>query len=286
MIRWGAWVAVGSLVAGCNGALAGAPTDDAGPAESGGSLDSGSSNTDGGLGMFVEPGELLSDISFTPLSVTTRDGVASIALLQAIASATSLRTYPELQVVPMTTSIAPPKVHVEPSTPLDPTRWYILAVDPTPAGVRPPQVGVTLDGHTTYASRFFVGSSPVIRRVEAMDTGIVDIKFSEGVSIDPNTLASFLSLRNADASACTYVPDGLPSAPPYRTSVRFACATAAATTPLTLTLTPGLQGGSGLPLGWLDGTAKTQGTLIITSGTFKLTANMEPCGKGCTAWRP
>ncbi len=254
----------------------------------------------------VTPDDLLSVVGTTPVMVEV-SGAAEAPTLTALASAVSLRTYPELTPVAFKASIHPPDplpgpggakdasvpspdgrsfVAVVPSAPLDPARWYIVTVGSVPSGIVPAPVGVRVGGETLYGARFRVGSAPVIRRVEAMEKGDVYVSFSEGVNVDAKTLTGFLSVQNADKSACSYVPTGSQPVPPYQSGVHFKCAAKPSLASLTVVLNPGLESSSKLPLAWLDGSATTQTTLTKTSGTFSSLGGTEPCGVGCSAWRP
>jgi hypothetical protein len=251
---------------------------------------------------------MMSNVSFTPMTIRVQQGLVSSDTLATLAKGAQLRVLPELTDVPITTKIhladpppngpvpkdaaaAPPDydayVTVTPAQNLDPARWYVLTVNVLPPTIRPPTNGVIAGDGPRYGARFKVGSGPVVRQVEAHGDGTALVVFSEGVAVNSKTLTQFLTVKNPDLSKCTYVPPGGNLVPPTQSGVAFGCTTSiAAQKKLGLELTAGLTSPTNEPLQWFDGKATTTATLTKSNGSFDIDSFPGSCGKDCWFWRP
>lgn len=269
--------------------------------------DSGFPSGDTRPSLVLTPDDLLSDTGATPIVVKVSSGLVSSDTLASIASSTRLRTFPELETVPITTKphVADPfptgnvgkdsgapadydaYVTVTPAQALDSSRWYVLTVDTVPADVRPASLMPIVKEGPKYGARFRVGSGPVVRQIEVHGDGTTLIEFSEGVAIDPKSLPTYLSAASADATACTYTPPGGTVIPHALSGVTFKCkSTVLSDKRLGVVLTPGLFSQGGRPLSWMDGTATTSSGLTTTSSNQTVDPISNVCGKDCLFWRP
>lgn len=257
------------------------------------------------------PDDLTSDVGAAPLTFNV-NGNISASDLQAVADGVSLRTYPELQPVSVTTTThlaetaptgpmpktdaaAPPVdvnayssyVVVLPTSALTQDQWYVVTVDTLPAAVKPPGLGPLKKESPRYGARFRLGSAPVIRQIDAIQDGTLIVRFSEAVAVDEKTVANLLKVANPDSSECSYVPNGSTTPPPNFGGVSYKCAKAAySAKSVTVTLSPGLAAPSQAPLAWVDASASTSAALTSTSGQFSATSFPLGCGAGCVTWRP
>lgn len=265
-------------------------------------------NVDGRQPLAIVPADLLSDVGFTPIVITVSGGLIAADTLPTLAASTQLRTYPELTAVAITTKIhvgdpvptgqfpkdAAPQapldygsyITVLPVQPLDPARWYVLTVSKVAGNVLPPSSAPITKEGLQYASRFKLGSGPVIKRVEAYQTGHTIVEFSEGVAVNAGTLTKFVLARNPDLSACAYAaPTGnVPT--PAQGGVTFECGTeVTAQKRLTLDLNAGLFSLSNEPLTILDPAAQTAGALTKPVSSFVVPLSRS-CGGDCLFWAP
>jgi hypothetical protein len=146
----------------------------------------------------LEPMDMMTAVGNSPLHVlVSKLGTADASdVLERVAAAVQLRTWPELDEVPTTTSqsVEGPgagdqagygHVYLQPSTPLT-DRWYALVLESVPSGVDLPAFASV---HTTdsgkHVARFRVGSEPVVTglRVYAKEAQkqVVYVDFSERV---------------------------------------------------------------------------------------------------------
>jgi len=151
----------------------------------------------------VQPFDMTTAFGSTPMQllVYNSGSPAGDALLDEIARAISLTTWPEQDVIATTSTITDTSgksgedqyahVHVSPSMQLE-DRWYALRVADLPKGVRwsnTPNL-LALPGGA-YAARFRTGSGPVVAgaRVNAKGSSNVYLDFSEKIRGDSKLAA-------------------------------------------------------------------------------------------------
>jgi hypothetical protein len=146
----------------------------------------------------LEPMDMMTAVGDSPLHVLVSklDAADASSVLERVASAVKLRTWPELEEVPTSSSKSVETststmeagyghVYLQPTAPLT-DRWYALVLDFVPPGVELPTFASV---HKTEAgqhiSRFRVGSQPVVTGVRLYqkegDVQVAYVDFSERI---------------------------------------------------------------------------------------------------------
>jgi hypothetical protein len=146
----------------------------------------------------LEPMDMMTAVGDSPLHVLVSKLRADDAndILDRVAEAVSLRTWPELEEVRTASSSSVENsgsseqagyghVYLQPATSLA-DRWYALVLDAVPGGVDVPAfAGVHVTDTGKYVSRFRVGSQPVVTGVRLYEKEgrkqVVYVDFSERV---------------------------------------------------------------------------------------------------------
>lgn len=176
-------------------------------------------------------------------------------------------------------------VYVKPKQPLG-AGWHTLTIAMSPGVFVFDSSSFDLHSErdeVVAVSRFHVGSSPFVNRIEACDTSddrsVVFVEYSEPVSFESiaESGPSGISL-SAFGKLCNYVP-GSPRDSLTKTSVHYFCDDAGAKSPYSLRLSSGAFGLSGHPVGLKDGSP-------ITTHTDLEIEMVVPSQEGCHEWRP
>jgi hypothetical protein len=250
----------------------------------------------------VAPSDLMTSIAATPLMIYLDygpGGLVETSVLEAVADAVELRTYPELEPVEH-------QVNLEPSDPLSlqtqentagraaievvpaqslANRWYVLCISALPSLVRANvRTGNTQAAHLgAVVARFNPGSAPVLQSLALCPNGAATVSFSENVVATPG-LTTALVLKRTGAGNCAMLPP-IGDAP---ASIGFTCATDVSSSLVSLTAAQGISGSSDIPLGHLDGQAVSNSALVsFGTATYSVDLGTAPmAGGGCRVWRP
>jgi hypothetical protein len=154
----------------------------------------------------LEPMDMMTAIGSSPLHVlVSRLGTAADAgdVLERVAAAVALRTWPEFEEVPTTVSKSIEAsgsnehagyghVHLQPTTPLT-DRWYALVLESVPSGVELPAFASVHETDSgKHVARFRVGSQPVVTGLRVYEKEgqkhVVYVDFSERVVGDAQSV--------------------------------------------------------------------------------------------------
>jgi len=146
----------------------------------------------------LEPMDMMTAVGDSPLHVLVSklDAADASRVLERVASAVKLRTWPELDEVPTTASRSVETsasttqagyghVYLQPAAPLT-DRWYALVIESLPAGVELPTfANIHKTDSGQHISRFRVGSQPVVTGVRLYEKEgqkqVAYVDFSERV---------------------------------------------------------------------------------------------------------
>lgn len=288
----------------------GAPTVEP-PAELGREMPSAQGPTRPPPALWLQPTDLMTSTGETPIRILLDNSGAPVdsALLDTVAAAAELRTYPGLAPVsvtsktfnpaPITTPADTPTKGGAPSAPtgsgtnqpayveLTPTAalkdsWYVLSLKSIPAGVRTAPWSAPTPPVGAYAVRFHTGSHPVLSRVllcrKAPGVHRAVFEFSENVQATSVAVDLAARVEQPGAGkACAYANSG----PLAASSMRWLdanCTGFAEAAPWRISLAPGLTAPGGEPVRTFNGDVTLQQDVDW--------ATLVDGDNGCKVWRP
>lgn len=217
-----------------------------------------------------------------PILATFDRRVDDMDLLNAVASALELRSYPDLARIPTEAviSVVPSsggvgsQVRLVPKSEL-PSSWYVLSLASIPAGVQVAPWSAPSPPAGVYASRFHTDSSPVVSQLRFCDKEggvlVIVVDFSEPVqTADFGTLIEL----EQDGKTCTPLPVNVP----FADSDEKVCTGISKAAPLHFELREGLASESHVPV-------RTMAGALTMAETFEL-AKLPAVETGCVGWRP
>ena len=252
----------------------------------------------------ITPDDLMTGVATTPITVTF-NGSPDDMSVEAVRQALKLTTYPEGVPVgfsavsvnhsmygPMSDSSSAPTqkvIQVTPQSALA-ARWYAVSIPTLPLSIA---AGNTVDnptpGTVAQLSRFNPGSAPVIREVKLVQTtGRVELDFSEGVVIDPGSIAQHLQVSTVDGQSCPFAAIAGGGVRPYINAAFDCSQPALASGKISVRVMPGLTSASGVPLGIVRTSPCSSATVVSqTPWAAELDfAAAASCSTGCLELTP
>ena len=212
------------------------------------------------------------DVTLTPTDGTSNPDAQGLVLgaqmtyvvghfatstFSSLATELSIRTWPELDIVPSATVVDDGvgenplgTVKLYPSAPLT-ARWYVVRLASLPTGFTASELPSTPLADGSYVSRFYGGSDPHLRGVQFNGpTGgvlTVVLQFSEPVAVTGDRLTVLSLSQSRNTIACSVGPDPVAGWTMHPVSDWTSlCQGGDASSMMTLNLSSGFQSASGL----------------------------------------